>query len=314
MRKTMLKRIITIILALTMCLPLCFAAADDGDEVPSWYGSTYVELHLNAVETREPIPGAEIQAWKIADYSGQNATVTDVFQSLGLTHISVSENGEETAELVEKLILEEGNLAPDYTSISNSGGCAVFDSMPDGVYFMRYNTEREEEQRVYHRSVNMTSFIIGVPTLGADGLHTRKIQYFPKCEIQNLVDVTVRKVWNNKYKDFIQNPKSIIVQLYNGDEMLDITEITSEENYYHEWWNLPAEGEYKVIENPVPSGFIVSYNNDGLNFVITNEARDPNIPLTGDAQNLGNWILVICGCIICLGVIALVVIRKKKNK
>lgn len=314
MKKTLLKRIIPIVLVLIMCLPLSLAIADGEEDVPNWYGSTYVELYLRSVETKEPIPGAEIQAWKIADYSGQKATVTDVFQSLGLTHISVSEEGEETAQFVEKLILEEGNLAPDFTAISNVGGYAVFDSMPDGVYFMRYNTEREDEQRVYHRDVNMTPFIIGVPTLGEDGLHTRKIQFRPKCEIHDLVDVTVRKVWNNKFRDSIENPDSIVVQLFDGEELLDTVEVTAEDNFYYEWWNLPAEGEYNVVENPIPSGFIVSYDNEGLDFVITNEARDPNIPLTGDTQNLTLWVCVIAGCVICLGVIALIIIRKKKNK
>lgn len=310
MKNKIFKHILPIIMALVMCIPLGLAIADDA---PSWYGSTYVELYLHSVETGEPIVGAEIQAWKIADYSGQKATVTDIFQSLGLTHVSVSEEGEETAQIVEKMILEEDNLAPDFTAISNAGGYAVFNSMPDGVYFFRYNTEREDEQRVYHRNVNMVSFIIGVPTLNEDGLHTRTIQYRPKCEIHNLVDVSVRKVWINKFKDAIETPDSIVVQLLDGEELLDVVEVTAEEDFYHEWWDLPAEGEYNVIEDPVPSGFIVSYENEGLDFVITNEARNPNIPLTGDNGNLSTWLIIIGGCVIILAGIAFLYIKKKKK-
>lgn len=306
MKKNLIKHILPFLLILMLVLPMCFAYADESTEASN------VKIFLHSVEAKEPIIGAELQVWKVADYSGEEAAAVDPFLSLNLTHSDFADNGEQTAEKIDAFLAENEALTPDYTMASDESGYANF-NLPDGVYFIRY-AENEDEQRVHHRSVTMKPFIIAVPTVDETGAPLRTFEYRPKCEVNNLVDITVRVVWDNPYSN-VGTPTSVIIELYDGDTLIDTVVVTAEDGWTYEWWNLPANGDYHVVENPVPSGYTVSYDNEGLNFVVTNVARDPSIPSTGDNELLELWVWVGAASAVCLitVIVTPIIIRKKQK-
>ncbi len=266
--KTLLSKLqigLLIALLLVQCIPVAFAAEKTGT----------LRVYLHSVEDGTAIQNAKLEVYKIADYNGQDTVLTEDFASTGITLSGFNEDLSDCAELLDGYI-SKSEVQPARTGITGSDGYAVFDSLENGVYYV-CGVNNEDIPRV----INMKSFVAALPTLN-DGILTRDITCKPKCEITNLTDISVTKVWKDSTDD--SRPKSVEILLYDGETLLDTVKLSEENMWTYVWKKMDVSGKYSVKEK-VPTGYTASIAETDKNvFVVTNTKVTPLstfLPQTG---------------------------------
>ena len=100
------------------------------------------------------------------------------------------------------------------------------------------------------------------------------------------IPISVEKVWQGD--DDGVRPESVIIELYQGEELYDTVVLRAETGWYHLWLGLP-DGDWQVREAAVPEGYISSVASVDGGFVVTNTYRKPEapeVPQTGDSTLL----------------------------
>lgn len=120
------------------------------------------------------------------------------------------------------------------------------------------------------------------------------------------VDLTVRKVWDNKGGS---KPESVKITLYDGNSAVESVWLGEWNGWTHKWRGLDGSGHWQVIETAIPRGYVPSYACSGGVVTITNTGT---LIQTGQLKwpipvlaALG-LLLIVCGII--------VYIKKRKHK
>lgn len=118
-------------------------------------------------------------------------------------------------------------------------------------------------------------------------------------------DLSVKKLWDSEKK---KHPDFATVTLYNGLTAVETVKLSDQNDWSYKWSELPADGNWQVVETNIPDGYTPTYSvKDGV-VTITNTAV---LIKTGQL----NWpIPVLSGLgllLISLGIIT--IFRKKKR-
>ena len=309
MRKPVIKKTIMwlTVLALLVSLPLTARAAGGGT----------LRVYMHSVEDKAVIPGATLELYKVAEYSGEDIELTEGFADSGITLTKLTDALTESAEELDGYVAT-AQPEPVSTGVTGEDGYAVFEGMDDGVYYVRYDPTAKSEE-AYSRTVSMRSFIVALPTLD-EGEWLRDLTCRPKCELTTLTDVSVTKVWKDDGTG--GRPESVQVTLYNGSEKLETVTLSGKNGWTHVWEGLSEAGEYSVKEENVPAGYtcVVTEPDRGV-FVVTNTKtptpvkppNEPKTPKTGDEANMQLWLTVMAaGMFLCAAVVSGSLHRKKR--
>lgn len=248
MRRSGIKRIATVLAALLLIavavLPVSARAEGEAN------GEIRVRLRAS---DGEMIPDYTIALFKVADYSGEDITLTPEFAACGLTQGEVADgqSGPETAEKLESYLEEHEDIEPLATAKSGENGYAVFTGVPDGLYFI-CGAPVEETEDEYAREVDFGSFIVAMPTFNTTtGSFVRRVECMPKSEITHLLgDLVIRKTLLSfaGYDDavFVFSVKAY-AEDENGVEQLVYDNVVSIR------FGAAGTNEYR-IENKIPVG------------------------------------------------------------
>lgn len=114
-------------------------------------------------------------------------------------------------------------------------------------------------------------FLVSVPMISDSGTEwIYDVDASPKAEVYKLVDVTVKKVWNDG-KNVSLRPESISVELYDGDRLADSVTLNKANGWSYTWKELQKSDRYSVKETTV-KGYTATYSQSGSVFTITNTA------------------------------------------
>ena len=83
-------------------------------------------------------------------------------------------------------------------------------------------------------------------------------------------------------------PAVAYVTLYNGEEVYETVTLSAENGWKHTWENLPADGNWQVVETNVALGYTPSYKVEDGYVKVTNVET---LPQTGQL----NWPIVLLG-------------------
>lgn len=103
--------------------------------------------------------------------------------------------------------------------------------------------------------------------------------------------LTVVKRWDGE----TAHPDSVNVTLYDGETAVETVRLTAEDGWTHTWTELPAAGDYAVLETDIPRGFYPSYSVEGGDVTITNAAS-----LLDTGRNVDAWYLAGAGAALML--------------
>ena len=128
-----------------------------------------------------------------------------------------------------------------------------------------------------------------------------------KVVVKEPYDLTVKKVWSDEGNEN-GRPASVNVVLYNGETVVETIVLNAANGWTHTWTALDADGNWQVMEDDIPTGYVPSYEvADGV-VTITNTAI---LIQTGQTK----WpIPVLCiGGILLIGTGLVMMTRKRKN-
>lgn len=149
-----------------------------------------------------------------------------------------------------------------------------------------------------------TPFLISVP-LNESGSFVYDVDATPKTDVVRLVDVAVKKVWNDNGKE---HPTSVTVQLIKGDKVIETVELNEANKWSYKWTDIPDSDSYSVQEINIPKDYTATYWQNGFEFTVTNTST---LIKTGQL----NWpVPLMAGLGLLLFVIGWIVVFLKEDK
>ncbi len=242
------------------------------------------------------VSGAEITLYQVAaaetENSGLQFVFTEDFRGFGGTPTDLTE---ETVSRLADYAVQ--NSVGGEALRTDENGSVRFEGLSLGLYLA-----------VQSGSVpgysDCSPFLVSVPTK-SDGNWIYDIDATPKTDIVRLVDITVKKLWND---DGENRPESITVELRNGDAVVDTVTLKEQNGWSHTWENQPKGDAWSVKEIHIPKGYTATYAQNGFEYTITNT---PTLIQTGQLK----WpVPVLAGAGLLLFAIGWVLYFKGESK
>lgn len=250
-------KLMAVCLAACMLLTMSVTAfARDFD--PDRTGS--ISVVLKDKDAKKPIVGAELSLYYVADVKLNNKnhlsyTYTEEFEDCDIPL--------DDRWLAEKLdIFVEYHAEPVGTETTDAKGYAAFTDLPPGLYFVK-QTESPDGETI------CTPFLVTLPFKGDRG-YEYDINASPKTDVEKLITVTIRKVWNTDESTKIAD--HVMVQLLRNDVVITTANLNPQNNWKVTYTDMPESDSYSIKEINVPKGFTATYSQNGYEFTVTNSA------------------------------------------
>ena len=257
-------------------------------------GSISVTLMDQDGET--PITGAELSLYYVATVKLNDAnrltyTFTDTFADCGCA----LDDPALTATL-DVFVTE--HAAPVDTQMTDAQGCAAFENLPLGLYFVK-------QTGTVTGYAPCTPFLVTVPNYDREG-YVYDVNASPKTDIARLTDITIRKVWNTDKS--AEATDSVTIQLLKNGIVLKTATLSAQNNWQVTYTDLPESDAYSIVEVNVPQGFTVTYTKNGYIFTATNSAA-----LIQTGQLI--WPIPVLAMVgLCLITVGTLLLRKTRNQ
>lgn len=279
-------------------------------------------LEKNPV-TGEKLAGIELSLYKIAGFSdGDYGTPVyeEAFAEKGeeLTALIKADKSQEAVTLIEKSI-QTVHVTEYDKKITGEDGKGSFAGLEEGIYLLSCTGNQNTSYRI-----EQTSVLVSIPMWGSKGELLSDIKLEPKNEIhypEKQQEISVVKVWKDDNDKAGKRPEKIVVGLYENNQLKEQVELSSKNNWSHEWKNLGKDATYSVTELQVPKGYEMSIENVENRYTITNtytkKAENPQKKQesekgkgvkTGDQTKLAVW-----GMTALLGLTTVCYLSKRKR-
>lgn len=300
----MLKKILkisSIILVVTLLMFALIPSVLADETIIDWDRLGSITIAPRSVDgEHEIIGGSEFTIYYVAELVSENYNLAfalnSPFSDSGIDVSDINAPGL-TKELSDYINQHE---ITGITESANEEGNVIFSELQLGLYLA-------VQTGVSNGHYAAEPFLVCVPMSNEQGTGwVYDIEASPKVENSELINITCIKVWNDG-DDTSSRPASITVKLYRGEALVDTVVLNEENSWTHTWTDLPISDDYHIEEVGV-DGYVVSYQQDGYVFTITNT---PKLVQTGQL----NWpVPLLAGCGIAVFAIgwALVFLKKKK--
>lgn len=219
------------------------------------------EVTITLMESTESIPleNVSITIYQIALATEKNHQLTfNYVEELSNCNVSLSDLSiPDLAKDITKC-LENKHLVT-YEQTTDKSGKATFFNLELGLYLVSQTSSLTGYS-------TFENFLVMIPE-EVDNMWQYSVIALPKTEIIKVIDLTVKKVWNNNnyaISDFIT------VNLLKDESVIDTIKLNDENNWTHTWTNLPQSDEYSVQEVDIPKGYQATYRFENNTFIITN--------------------------------------------
>jgi len=255
------------------------------------------EVSITLLESTESIPLASVSVtiYQIALASEKNHQLTFNYVE-ALSHCDVSLSDLSHPSLAENITkcLENKDLVT-FEQVTNEFGQVTFSNLELGLYLVSQTSNLSGYS-------TFDNFLVMIPE-EVDNKWNYSINALPKTEIIKVIDLTVKKVWNNNnyaISDFVK------INLLKGENIIDTITLNDENNWTYTWTNLPKSDEYHVKEIDIPKGYQATYRFENNTFIVTNT----NILV----QTGNNLILIECLALSGIIFIILGIIYEKRTR
>lgn len=279
------------VLLIVTCTNTAFAENIDSGKIGS------VSVTLTDQKKNEPIVGAELSLYCVA------LIETDNNGNLSYSYIedfAQFENSLGDSSLpadLDAFVLQYKGACVKQTT--NEKGTVLFDGLSLGLYFVKQTGNVDG-------FAPCKSFFVTVPTRRGDE-YIYEVDASPKTEVERLVDVTIRKVWNTD--ESAEASYSVTVQLIQNGNLIKTAILNEQNNWQITYTNMPASDAYSIKEIDLPQGFTATYSQSGYVFTVTNTST---LIQTGQLV----WpipVLAICGMLFITVGISLMQKKRKPN-
>lgn len=295
MRKDSIRKIFIVLFVgvLMLSTPVPAFAQNKNEPDLSKNGSISISLNDEGVA----LSSAEFTLYCVAETAENNGIYeyefVEAFANSGKSTDDLSD--EETAEVLAEYA--KSHKISGVSAKTDKNGFVKFNDLVLGMYLA-----------VQTGSVagfaDCTPFLISVP-LNESGDFVYDVDATPKTDVVRLVDVAVKKVWNDNGKE---RPDSITVQLMKGDKVIETADLNEANKWSYKWTDLPVSDSYSVQEINIPKDYTATYKQNGLEFTVTNTSA---LIQTGQL----NWpVPLMAGLGLLLFVIGWIIVFLKEEK
>ena len=167
-------------------------------------------------------------------------------------------------------------FAPDYTTVTDAEGRAMFTDLPVGLYLVD-----KAEMPVDGSTWQYAAALLAVPGADGNGNWTYDVTSAPKHaekggDTDTPVTYTVVKLWADETSSSARPDGVEIIAYKDGVEQGKQT-LSSANDWTYQW--TASEGEWSVLEHEVPAGYTVSVRRSGSTFFITNTGSGGSAPV-----------------------------------
>ena len=253
--------------ALVFCLVLMLAA---GAAMPAFAEkiSDFDPAHLCSLkvvlstEDGQNAAGAEVVIWQVADVLTADDSFryewTKPFAECGLVpdDITAAKLANDLYAYAQKQKLE------GISKFTDLNGTADFAELRSGLYLAA-------EQGNTGEFAAIKPFLIALPTVTGDEISYEGTA-LPKIAADRSARLKVNKVWNDDGK---KRPENVQVQILRGDKVYDTVTLSEENNWTARWDCVVYADDWSVKEVSVPAGYVVTYQQNGMTFTVTNTEK-----------------------------------------
>lgn len=219
-----------------------------------------ISVALVSQDGTKLMEGAELSVFYVATVEADgNGTLrysyTDAFDDCG-----VELDDPELAKILESFV--SGKNIPTQIIVTDAHGKAICKDLPLGLYFVKQTGTVEG-------FAPCASFLVTLPMKTDSGLKY-DVDASPKTDVERLVSITVRKVWNTDIST--QIPDSVTIRLLRHGEVVQTALLSEKNDWKITYSNLPESDGYSIKEVDIPRGFTATYTQKGDTFTVTNTA------------------------------------------
>ena len=218
-----------------------------------------IAITLKESESKAPISGVEITIYKVASMDIKDNNLIFNYAS-GFENCNVSLdnlNNENLASSLEKCMVASSALK--FTETTSTNGTVSFNNLDLGIYQVIQTKEKEGYSKI-------ASFLVMIPE-NINNKWTYDIIAEPKTSIFEVMDLTIRKVWNNT---ILEITDKVTVSLLKGEDVIETVELNPDNNWTYTFENIEKSDDYSVLEVNVPTGYVATYQENNNIFTITN--------------------------------------------
>ena len=217
-----------------------------------------IEITLYENENNRGIEDVEVTIYQVASVINKDYNLSfdfvNGFDKCGIELDNLSDNN-----LVNKTYNCLKEDTPNLRKTTDLEGKIVFDDLELGIYLI-VQTNKIKGYSTFE------PFFVVIPEY-KDNNWNYDVIAKPKTDIYREFDLKVVKVWNSISANL---PKSVTIQLYKSDKLIDTVVLNDDNDWYYTWTNIEKSDEYSVKEINVPSGYTPSYKYIDNVFTITN--------------------------------------------
>ena len=252
----MLSRKILIFFVVVLLLAVCPMAALAEEFDSKKTGSIHVTL--TEQDSKEPIAGAELSLYYVANVRmNPNGKLSYVYtEEFDQFHGELDDPA--LVGLLDSFV--SGHKVSSRKLTTDAEGKITYRELPLGLYFIKQTSS-------VAGFAQCSPFLATVPS-GTDGCFNYDIDASPKTEVEKLISITIKKVWNTN--DSTKATDSVTVQLRRNGNVIKTAILSDENNWQITYHDLPKSDAYSIKEVNVPKGFTATYSKTGYVFTVTN--------------------------------------------
>lgn len=218
-----------------------------------------IAITLKESESKTPISGVEITIYKVASMDiKDNNLIFNYVNGFENCNVSLDNlNNENLASSLEKCMVASSALK--FTETTSTNGTVSFNNLDLGIYQVIQTKEKEGYSKI-------ASFLVMIPE-NINNKWTYDIIAEPKTSIFEVMDLTIRKVWNNT---ILEITDKVTVSLLKGEDVIETVELNPDNNWTYTFENIEKSDDYSVLEVNVPTGYVATYQENNNIFTITN--------------------------------------------
>lgn len=245
---------------MTILLNNSVVYANEIDYVIDFNKKGSLEVTLLEQDGIKSIEGAEISLYYVASVKAENNKLVYTYnEELNSCEVDLSNlTNESLTKEIDKCIVN--SLITKESKLTNTNGVVKFENLELGLYLVKQTNEVKGYSKI-------DPFMISIPR-NVDNKWQYDLKAEPKTDIIRLMDVIVEKKWDNVNGS--NTPKSVVIELLKGEEVIDTITLNKENNWTYTWEQIVESDEYSVREKDVPKGYTDTYRQEGNKFIVTN--------------------------------------------
>ena len=246
-------------LFLTLCfisaVPLMASAQSFN---PQTFGEMSIIMEDNSSKT--PLEGVSVSVYYVASVKNiSNGELTYAYTDK-FKYCDIKHNDPDIIQKLETFAQENSVWA--YECVTDADGKAELKGLPLGLYLVK-------QTNTVPGYAQCESFFVAVPYKDGDNFVYSATAY-PKTDIERLVDITIKKVWNTDQSTKV--PDKVTVNLLMDGVVVETATLSKSNNWKVTFTDMPQSDAYAVEEVNVPNGFTATYANKDYIFTVTNTA------------------------------------------